>query len=145
MGLDNGIVLKIKDKEKFGGDRLPSWMPRADWEDEGNYPWEILYWRKCWNIRDVIFQHLKDNRIKTSEECEFDMPMSLEVFWNLCVKLEKCYTEKWWNEHNDSIWSWEEVDDSGNYKEQLMLACRLIGWLETKDPSSYEICFYDSY
>ena len=145
MGLDNGIVLKIKDKEKFGSDRLPSWMPRADWEDEGNYPWEILYWRKCWNIRDVIFQHLKDNHIKTSEECEFDMPMSLEVFWNLCVKLEKCYTEKWWNEHNDSIWSWEEVDDSGNYKEQLMRACRLVGWLETKDPSSYEICFYDSY
>ena len=47
MGLDNGIVLKIKDKEKFGGDRLPSWMPRADWEDEGNYPWEILYWRNA--------------------------------------------------------------------------------------------------
>lgn len=143
MGLDNNISLKIRDKEKFGGDRLPSWMPRADWEDKGNYPWEILYWRKCWNIRDVIFQHLRENHIRTCDDCEFDMPMSLEVFWDLCVKLEKCYTEKWWNEHNDSIWSWEEIND--NYKANLMRACRLVGWLETKDPSSYEICFCDSY
>ena len=122
MGLDNSIVLKIKDKEKFGGDRLPSWMPRADWEDEGNYPWEILYWRKCWNIREVIFEHLIENKIKVCDDCSFDMPMPLDVFW-----------------------TWKDIEKTGYHQERLALAMRLVGWLETKDPESYEISFYDSY
>ena len=73
------------------------------------------------------------------------MPMSLEVFWNLCLKLKECYTEKWWNEHDNNIWSWEDIEESGYQKERLALAMRLVGWLETKDPESYEISFYDSY
>ena len=145
MGLDNGIMLKIKDKEKFGGDRLPSWMPREDWEDKGNYPWEILYWRKCWNIREVIFEHLVENKIKVCDDCSFDMPMSLDVFWRLCKRLDSCYNAKWWNENDESIWSWEDIEESGYQKERLALAMRLVGWLETKDPESYEISFYDSY
>ena len=143
MGLDNSIVLKIKDKEKFGDVSLPEWMPRAECEDEENYSWEILYWYKCWNIRHVIFQHLKENHIKTCYDCEFDMPMSLEVFCDLCVKLERCYTKKWWKEHDDSIWSWKDI--SRNYRANLMRVYRLVNWLETKDPSSYEICFCNSY
>lgn len=56
MGLDNGIMLKIKDKEKFG--EIPAWIRREPWEDEHNYDYEILYWRKCWNVRAEILTYL---------------------------------------------------------------------------------------
>lgn len=73
------------------------------------------------------------------------MPMPLDVFWTLCKKLNNCYTEKWWNENDQSILSWEDVEETGYQKERLVLAMRLVGWLEDKDPESYEISFYDSY
>ena len=41
MGLDNGIMLKIKDKEKFG--EIPAWIRREPWEDEHNFDYEVLY------------------------------------------------------------------------------------------------------
>lgn len=145
MGLDNGIMLKIKDAKKFGSDRLPIWIPRQDWEDANNYDWELMYWRKCWNIRNVIFRHLVANDIDTCDDCSFKMPMPLEVLWGLCEKLDKCYTEKWWTENDDSIWAWEDIEESGFYTSRLALTKRLIGWLEDKDPDSYEIYFYDSY
>ena len=71
--------------------------------------------------------------------------MPLDVFWTLCRKLNDCYTEKWWNENDQSILSWKDVEQTGYQRDRLALAMRLVGWLENKDPESYEISFYDSY
>ena len=50
MGLDNGIILKINNKEKFGV--LPPFAANFDSYEEDTI--DLLYWRKCWNIRNVI-------------------------------------------------------------------------------------------
>lgn len=143
MGLDNGIMIKIKDAEKFGAKQLPAWMPRNEWEDKENAPWEIFYWRKCWNIREVIFDFLNRNGVHTVNDCSEDAIMDLETFWGLCNRLEGCYTKRWWKNHSNSIWELNEVRD--RFREDLALARRLVGYLEDKDPDSYEISFYDSY
>ena len=139
MGLDNGVVLRITNKEKFGD--LPKWFAKTTQYDENTY--EVMYWRKCYNIRDVIFQHLHENNIKTVDDCSEDMSMSLDVFWELCNKLERCYNPKWWKEHDETIWSYNDI--AKTYKTALAEARRVVGWLEDKDPDAYEIIFYDSY
>ena len=93
MGLDNGLCLKIKNREKFG--TLPTWIKYEEWEQKGNYDIELLYWRKCWNVRDVIFDFLHAKRIKTVDDCSEDMPMPLDVCVELCQKLLTCYTQEW--------------------------------------------------
>ena len=143
MGLDNGILLKVKNQEKMG--KMPSWLkPDVSYSDRGVCDtFELMYWRKCYNIRDVIFQHLHENNIKTVDDCSEDMNMSLDVFWELCNKLERCYTPKWWKEHDETIWSYNDI--AKTYKTALAEARRVVGWLEDKDPDAYEIIFYDSY
>lgn len=143
MGLDNGILLKIKDSKKFGSDRLPVWMPRQEWEDKNEYDWEILYWRKCWNVRGEILDYFWHNDIATRDNNEYEWAFSLEQFSGLCDKLNACYNRKWWKENDSSIWSWDEC--GANYKAKLRLARKLIRFLKDKDPDSYEIYFYDSY
>ena len=142
MGLDNGILLKVKNQEKMG--KIPSWLKSyIDYTNKPYDEFEIMYWRKCYNIRDVIFEHLHEYHIKTVWDCSADMEMPLNVFWTLRDKLDKCYTPEWWEQHDDTIWDYNDINEI--YRNQLAIARRLIGWLEDKDPDAYEIVFYDSY
>ena len=101
MGLDNGIMFKIKNKEQFG--EIPSWFRRESWEDEHNFDYEILYWRKCWNVRAEILSYLPNTH---HEGGEFNMtPDQLE---DICKILKGLYSKKNWDE-TESIWSWDEI------------------------------------
>ena len=50
MGLDNGILLKVKNQEKMG--KMPSWLkPYVSWSDRDTCTtFELMYWRKCYNM-----------------------------------------------------------------------------------------------
>lgn len=134
MGLDNGIMLKITDKEKFGP--MPAWIKREEWEDKYNYDYEILYWRKCWNVRSVILFYLNGHQEGG------DFPMQLEDLVYINKTLKKLYTKKNWDERQ-SIWSWDEIKDT--YKSNLKYAEKIAKWLKDKPLGSYELYFYDSY
>lgn len=135
MGLDNGIVLKIKDREKFGN--VVPFIKRESWEAEDEY--EILYWRKCWNIRNEIFTILHTLKPQDNGRCVFPV----ELLEKIIYRLNEFYTPDWWEHHIDSIWDFTEV--CGNYYYHLLNAIRLVDFLKTRDPESYEIYFYDSY
>lgn len=134
MGLDNGIMLKIIDKEKFGP--MPAWIKREEWEDKYGYDYEILYWRKCWNVRDVILFYLNGHGEGG------DHPMNLDDLEYINKTLKKLYTKKNWDERQ-SIWSWDEIKDT--YKSNLKYAEKVAKWLQDKPEGSYELYFYDSY
>lgn len=142
--MDNGICLKIKDSEKFGSTRLPDFMPRANWEDEYGYDWELMYWRKCWNVRSIIFDILDKYGISREDADANTTPLTLDMLFYICTDLMSCYTREWWNENDESIWDADEMLD-GPYRDALARTLRLIGWLQDKDPESYKIYFYDSY
>lgn len=135
MGLDNGIMLKIKDKKKFG--TLPPFLRHEEWEPEDEY--EVLYWRKCWNIREEVFSMLHSFHPKDGDNCVFSVAKLEEIIYHL----NDCYEPKWWNEHDDSIWDFNDI--CKNYHYHLLNAMRLVEFLKEKDPGSYELYFYDSY
>ena len=135
MGLDNGIMFKIKNKEKFGA--IPSWFRREEWEEKYNYDYEVLYWRKCWNVRDAILNYLPN-----TNDYGGNFDMTLEQLEDIFEILKGLYNEESWDE-GDSIWSWEEVGEA--YIEHLEYARKVLAWLKTKPEDSYQLYFYDSY
>ena len=143
MGLDNGIMIKIKDENKLNPNIFQE-LGFIKYGSHNDFPYEILYWRKCWNIRDVIMNHLENNHITTCDDCSYDMAMSLNVLESLITDiLPDCYSPTWWQENNDSIWTFDEICTT--YYRDLLKAIRLVERLRDVDPSAYEIYFYDSY
>ena len=146
MGLDNGIMLKIKNKEKFGD--TTKLYSMFGWTNEGEY--ELLYWRKCWNVRREISEVLADayNNGNAEHDKYFDDGINdyifnLKAFKDILVRLRKIYKKSWWEENDDSIWEWSECGD--NYKSWLIKAWKVFDVLKDKDADSYELSFYDSY
>ena len=135
MGLDNGIMLKIKDAEEFGP--MPEWIRREEWEDKYGFDYEILYWRKCWNVRNEILTYLG------AELDEYQWTIMPDDLVNIIHLLRTyVYGEENWNS-GESIWTWEEVGE--NFLHWLEYAEKVAAWLRTKPYDSYQLYFYDSY
>ena len=64
---------------------------------------------------------------------------SVELLEDIIYHLNECYTPDWWKDHDNSIWDFDEVCG------HLINAIRIVDFLKTRDPESYEIYFYDSY
>ena len=135
MGLDNGIMFKIKNREQFGD--IPKWFRREEWEEQHNFDYEVLYWRKCWNVRAEILHYLPNTH---GEGGEFDM--TVDHLEDICKILKGLYTKANWDE-SQSIWSWDEIKK--NYPANLKYARKVLKWLRTKPEGSYQLYFYDSY
>lgn len=114
MGLDNGIVIRNKDGT----------------EEEA----EICYWRKCWNIRNEIFDIIEQK----SETYEY--LLSLDNVVNIYYRL-KAFNKKNWTENGDSIWTWEEIRKG--LKRDIKEIGKLIKRMK-KEPD-LTVVFYDSY
>ena len=156
MGLDNGIMLKIKDNKL----NLPEKLKAAfESYSEGSY--DVLYWRKCWNVRGAILDVLAENQC-FEDENDYKYHISLEVFEKILDHLrEQVYRGLTWKNSGESIWEWDssykwaddtcewEYDDVGicdKYWSDLTYAFELLWFLKTiDDKESYELEFYDSY
>lgn len=136
MGLDNGIVLKTKNSiiEK------PSWVKfigNPAEHDDGSLEYDICYWRKCWNIREAIFNILEDN-----DRREWEFELSLNQVVAIRDRLSRFLTEgEDWEELGDSIWSFEEMIPV--LTEDILNLSWLIGYMK-KDVHAI-VYFYDSY
>lgn len=147
MGLDNGIVLKIRDKQKFGNTKGLYNYHGMQYESD---VYELLYWRKCWNVRaeiaEVLADAVNDQHAAwtyTSDMQIYDAMFDLTTFKAILVRLRKIYKRRWWENNPDSIWEWDECGT--NYKHWLNLAWKIYDILKDKDPNSYVLSFYDSY
>ena len=130
MGLDNGIVLKIIDREVFGP--IPEWFRHKDWEPADEY--EINYWRKCWNVRAEILTYLG------ADDDSYEFYMTVEDLRTVNKIVKSIYNPIDWG---NSIWDWDEIKDC--YLRNLAYAKRMAQFLKKRPASSYEIFFYDSY
>lgn len=127
MGLDNGIILYCSDEDY-------SKFPYLDERDLGEKYKHVVYWRKCWNIRNDIIKtfHFKDGE---------GGPIELEDIPKLISLLKPYLNEIYWNENDDSIWSYEEMFDT-TY-EALVNLEYLKRYL--KENPNVKCEFYDSY
>ena len=133
MGLDNGIMLKIKDREAFG--EVPPWVEHFTWDGPDTY--EINYWRKCWNVRAEVLEYLG------AEDEEYEWELNPSDLIDIVNILDAAlYKEDKWDD-SCSIWEWSEIGEI--YLEKLRYQERIAKWLQTKPANSYVIYFYDSY
>lgn len=130
MGLDTGIHLK----GKVDPETLPWFVKIEECKFTDGDETEVCYWRKCWGIDREIAAvlHCPDNGI-VAVEFE-DIPAIERV-------LEKYMSESYWDEHGDSIWTYEEsLSFQGrNLKNLLWLGQYL------KEHPDAECYFYESY
>lgn len=129
MGLDNGFILK-----KINKADIPSFIRYDDEYREENEV-ELIYWRKCWGLRNAVLRvlHVEDERGYYRIDAE-DIPAILR---NLYPFLSKEY----WEDNADSIWTFEEKVES------LIQDILNLKWLYAymEDHPEVECYFYDSY
>ena len=136
MGLDNGIILKLKEN------KVPEDFPSLETLDsfdlenvEKRGELEIAYWRKCWGIRAAIMGvlHMKDDDYEHLIEAD-DCPA-------LRRALMKFLKYDYWEENADSIWEFEE------YFDHMLDIVINLKWLERRLKAHPEetAYFYDSY
>lgn len=177
MGLDNSFTLHITDTAKFG--KLPNWLVRSEWEIKNDKPndveVELLYWRKCWNVRGKVFDTLDfENRtihIEPKEGSDWE-PYDYEILVLkslddyekiLDVLMKELYSFEKWDNEDGSIWEWVDIEpkilEDGSESEwmkvnngvcdimwrEMAMANRWLEFLRNKDPDSYYIHFIDSY
>lgn len=129
MGLDNGVCIRRSDGGKIV---LPSFVKCfcENYENEV----EIVYWRKCWGIRNEIIKNLG------GENDTGSYILGLDDLENIINILRKFLDKKYWDLWADSIWKYEDfIENSAQY---LINLTWLYGYAKHNDVT---IEFYDSY
>lgn len=128
MGLDNGITLKKKDLPKRFN------CLAAKGRDCGSEI-EIAYWRKCWQIRRLIYE-----AINMPDENDSIIELSRKDVLAIIKALTKNIKRKWY-ECTPPYWEWKEY--KVNHRENIRRLRRLARLM--KKYSDVIVEFYDSY
>lgn len=125
MGLDNGVV--IKNIEELS-EEIKLELQDLDIIDDKD---EVCYWRKCYNIREIFLNHLKE-----SDDYYYSININNinPIIKQLCFLLIK---DNWGN----SIWTWEEQ------LENLITSIVRLKLLQhmMRKYTDIKVIFYDSY
>ena len=139
MGLDNGILIRRKQNEKPNITLLlkPFTMP---YDTEERYSYEVCYWRKCWNVRQAIIDHVLGDGYEDCTDVNLTSGQVLDI-----IEILSNYNEENWSPKGcffDSIWTWEEHEPHNTrHIENLKRVYELM----TEYPEDIEVWFYDSY
>ena len=133
MGLDNGIEIKRKDN-------LPNCVlcfDNDEWRKQRGYDLEVAYWRKCWNVRAIIFSVIDDG------EKDYVYNITREQLVEIIHHLEDDlhYFDFLEGERGGCIWTWNEFRRF--QKWNLKNLKKLAGMM--KRHPEIEVIFYDSY
>ena len=134
MGLDNGIEIRRKDN-------LPNCVLCFDegWRKRHGYDLEVAYWRKCWNVRDIIFDVLRDGDDNDSV-INISREELVEIIYHLenDIHYSDFLEEGAWS---DCVWEWNTFRriQKRNIKKLKKLAKMM------KRHPEIEVYFYDSY
>ena len=132
MGLDNGIEIKRKDN-------LPNCVlcfDNDEWRKKHGYDLEVAYWRKCWNVRRIIFDVLD----RGEDDCVYDVTREelVEIIYHLENDIHYFdFLEREW----DCIWEW---NDFRRIQKRNMKNLKKLAGMMKRHPE-IEVFFYDSY
>jgi hypothetical protein len=109
-----------------------------DWSRQYGYDLEVAYWRKCWNVRRIIFDVLRrgDDNDSVIDVTRDEL---IEIIHRLEDDLH--YSDFLEGEWGSCIWDWNEFRyiQKRNMKNLKKLA-RMM-----KRHPEIEVIFYDSY
>lgn len=133
MGLDNGILLKVKNEKDY--EKAYRLFNHESWYDADEC--SVCYWRKCYGIRNAILRV-----VDPSVTNEYRFPVTLDNIDDIIKTFKYFLHKKEWEEEADTIWEWDE-NTRRNQARNLRGLRRLRRWLRRHpDDTAY---FYDSY
>lgn len=132
MGLDNGIEIKRKDN-------LPNCVLYFDeeWRKSHGYDLQVAYWRKCWNVRRIIF-----NVLHRGDDNDSIIDITREELVEIIHHLEDdLHYFNFLEDEDGCIWGWNTFRriQKRNLKRLKKLAHMMKRHPEIK------VIFYDSY
>ena len=137
MGLDNGLILHTREPIE-----IPEEI-EADFSiEEGplKFSHELLYFRKCWNIRREVVRALNAD-YEYCGKAWLTIDEVKKIWWAIS---EVNHKGAW--DDNDSIWTWDEIKDRLDHS--LLALEWLVKFMRQhvgeKEPF-YMVEFYDSY
>ena len=128
MGLDNQIEIKRRAD-------LPA-RAFAYFDNKHNRNLEVAYWRKCWNVRNIIMDILK-----VEEDNDSYTTMTVDDV-DAVIKALRKMNKKNWLDCGDTIWSWKEFKGIQRHNIRNL---RHLHHMMRKQPEVFEVYFYDSW
>ena len=134
MGLDNAIEIKRKDY-------LPNCalcFDNDEWRKRYNYGLEVAYWRKCWNVRAIIFDVLR-----RGDDNDSVIDITREELVEIIHRLEDDlhYFDFLEGEWGSCIWEWNTFR---RIQKRNMKNLKKLAGMMKRHPE-IEVIFYDSY
>lgn len=143
MGLDNGLIIRSKTPrgKHFISNFYNNYKDKYHNFNSDGEELELLYWRKCWNIRGEIIGYFKFREV---DEGTFILKIEDLLKFNNILYYFIVDPDNW-KDNGGSIWDWDEM------LPLLAQQMGLVGYFITNitdnsiTDEDIEIEFYDSY
>ena len=145
MGLDNCIQIISKQEIDFKDIPDYVYIKKDDYmtkvNDNGFY-YEVCYWRKCWNIRNIMLNILGVDINSWSNTYEIDkVDQIIELRDKLITYL--CDLEIWEKEYDNGQTIWDSSEMADHIARDIITLSWLIRYLHNN--KSVKVEFIDSY
>lgn len=135
MGLDNGIQIKrntytnsIPELKQF----------ELTYDNKHQFDFEVCYWRKCYNIRNMIMDVVESARDNDNS----DILTTTDI--EKIIHGLQSFNSANWQENGGSIWDWD--DEEYPYSEKIQHDIENLKNLQTlMEKYDLEVYFYNSY
>ena len=135
MGLDNSIQIK----RNTSTNSIPELKQfELSYDNKHQFDFEICYWRKCYNIRNMIMDVVESAR----DNDKSDILTTTDI--EKIIHGLQSFNSANWQENGGSIWDWD--DEEYPYSEKIQRDIENLKNLQTlMEKYDLEVYFYDSY
>lgn len=140
MGLDNGILLRVRGRINENSPWYEKLRLNSDSVEEKNgfSVYDICYWRKCWNIREILFENCADTNGVDDCGSYTLTPEEIGAIRDALCDILRDGDAAW----DDSIWTFEEAMNFLPW--DIVVLGQLMDFLQ-ENAGKCEVFFYDSY
>ena len=135
MGLDNSIQIK----RNTSTNSIPELKQfELSYDNKHQFDFEICYWRKCYNIRNMVMDVVEGARDNDNS----DILTTTDI--EKIIHGLQSFNSANWQENGGSIWDWD--DEEYPYSEKIQRDIENLKKLQTlMEKYDLEVYFYDSY